>query len=207
MTPFYKLKSKSPRYLAILTVSLVVSCPVWTSCQDLKSSNPYPSNHAMEGNAMSLRLSSPSFEHEGMIPERYTCDGEDINPTLQIDGVPQGTQSFALIVDDPDAPKGTWDHWILWNLDPSIQEIPEGTKTPQGTLGTNDFKRLEYGGPCPPSGTHRYYFKLYALDQKLNLKEGATKEELETAMHGHVLDEAILMGRYARAKTPATSRN
>lgn len=152
---------------------------------------------------MALKLESPSFAEGGMIPRKYTCDGEDTSPELSWSGAPAGTRSFALVCDDPDAPAGTWVHWVLFNLPPEVNRLPEAVprepKLPGGGCqGKNDFRRLGYGGPCPPGGTHRYFFKLYALDSLLPLEPGITKRELEAAMKGHILAEAHLMGRYRR---------
>ncbi len=145
-----------------------------------------------------LKMTSSAFKDNGMIPKQYTCDGKDMNPSLSIEGVPPGVKSLALIVDDPDAPVGTWVHWVVWNIDPAVGEIREGT-VPQGAVqGMNDFKRTSYGGPCPPSGTHRYFFKLYALDTVLNVSTGATKAQLEQAMKGHVTAQAQIVGLYKR---------
>lgn len=145
-----------------------------------------------------LKIASSAFGHNERIPVKYTCDGADASPPISIEGVPETAKSLALIMDDPDAPRGTWVHWLVWNIDPKIKEIAEG-KVPSGaSLGMNDFRRLDYGGPCPPSGTHRYFFKLYALDTVLGLKQGAAKAELEKAMHGHVIAQAELIGLYSR---------
>jgi len=157
-----------------------------------------PEEPSPEPTIMNLTLSSTAFEHEGTIPSKYTCDGEDINPPLKIEGVPEGTQSLTLIVDDPDAPAGTWVHWILFGMSPEVTEIPENTVPESASEGVNSWDKHEYGGPCPPSGTHRYFFKLYALDTKLALAAGATKAELEQAMEGHILAETVLMGTYER---------
>jgi Raf kinase inhibitor-like YbhB/YbcL family protein len=142
-----------------------------------------------------MKISSNAFEHGGWIPVKYTCEGEDISPQLDIADVPDGTQSLALIVDDPDAPMGIWVHWVVYDI-PVIERIDENSVP--GMQGTNDFKRQDYGGPCPPSGTHRYYFKLYALDRKLELSPGITKDDLERIMAPHVLEETELMGRYRK---------
>ena len=145
-----------------------------------------------------MKLESPEFENNGFIPKKFTCDGEDINPGLIIEDIPEGTKRLALIVEDPDAPMGTWVHWIVFNI--HVTDIIEENSVP-GTQGTNDFRKLEYGGPCPPSGTHRYFFKLYALDEKLhNIEGGCKKKELEEAMEGHILATAELIGLYERAK-------
>lgn len=144
-----------------------------------------------------MKISSVAFKHNDMIPRKYTCQGDDVSPPLTIEGVPAGAQSLALIVDDPDAPMGTWVHWVVFNI-PVTDRIEENTVP--GKQGRNDFGRNDYGGPCPPSGTHRYFFKLYALDTNLDLKEGILKRDLEKAMEGHILDEDELMGLYKKTK-------
>lgn len=145
-----------------------------------------------------LKITSPAFVTNGYIPARYTCDGTNINPPLEIDNVPAEAKSLVLIVDDPDAPVGMWVHWVVWNIDPATREIAEDTVPRAAAQGKNDWKRNGYGGPCPPSGVHRYFFKLYALDTKLNLGAGTTKTSLEKAMHGHILANAELIGLYKR---------
>ena len=145
-----------------------------------------------------MKLTSPVFENNQLIPSKYACDGEDINPPLQISEVPEGAKSLVLIVDDPDAPMGTWDHWIVWNIDPDTGKIEEDS-VPEGAVeGLNDFRKHSYGGPCPPSGTHRYFFKLYALDTQLELDDSSRKKDVERAMKGHILDTAELIGLYQR---------
>jgi len=145
-----------------------------------------------------MELSSPAFASGGKIPASHTCDGDDMSPLLRITNVPDGTQALALVMDDPDAPMGTFDHWLVWNIPPDTTGIPEGTE-PEGVQGKTDFGKLGYGGPCPPSGTHTYRFKLYALDQQLDLPQGANKEQLSRAMEGHVLAQAVLKGNYSRS--------
>lgn len=153
----------------------------------------------MEAKDMStLKLSSSAFKHNDSIPSKYTCDGADVNPPLMIENAPLGAKSLALIVDDPDAPAGNWVHWVVWNIVPTTNEIKENT-VPSGALqGINDFRRHDYGGPCPPSGTHRYFFKLYALDMMLSLGPKANKAELERAMKGHIIAQGELIGLYRR---------
>jgi Raf kinase inhibitor-like YbhB/YbcL family protein len=151
-----------------------------------------------------MKLESTAFTANGMIPFLFTCDGQDISPELQWDAPPTGTQSLALIVDDPDAPSGIFVHWVLYDIPPETRQLPQSVTTTStlpggGTQGKNDFGKLGYGGPCPPSGIHRYFFKLYALDRELELKAGATKAQLEAAMDGHILAAAELIGRYARS--------
>ncbi len=155
---------------------------------------------------MTFQLTSKAFSYNAEIPRQYTCDGKDASPPLEWSDVPSKTRSFSLIGDDPDAPVGTWVHWVLYDLPASARSVPEGVAgeaaLPDGSRqGVNDFKRLGYGGPCPPPGpAHRYFFKLYALDATLDLKSGATKKDLEAAMKGHILAEAQLMGRYQRKR-------
>jgi len=142
-----------------------------------------------------MKLTSKEFKHNGLIPAKFSCQGEDINPELIIDAIPKEAQSLALIVDDPDAPMGMWVHWVVYDI-PVIPRIEENSIP--GKQGINDFGRKDYGGPCPPSGTHRYFFKIYALDEKLNLAEGINKQELEKAMQEHILDKAELIGLYKK---------
>jgi len=153
---------------------------------------------------MSLGVSSPAFAEGEPIPSRYTCDGENVSPPLAWRGVPDGAASMAVIVDDPDAPAGTWVHWVLYGLDPGLSELPEGVPTRPAVLGgarqgRNDFEDIGYGGPCPPGGQeHRYRFQVYALDAAPGLEPGATKADLLEAMEGHVLAEGRLTGTYRR---------
>ena len=160
-----------------------------------------------EEKAMELKIMSDAFEHEGEIPVKYTCEGEDVSPALRWEGVPEGARSLVLIVDDPDAPdpkapKMTWVHWVLVNLPADCGGLPEGVKEaalPGGTVvGVNDWKKAAYGGPCPPIGRHRYYHKLYALDVRLEGLRRPTKKDVVQAMEGHVLAEAVLMGTYIK---------
>ncbi|NUM73118.1 YbhB/YbcL family Raf kinase inhibitor-like protein [candidate division KSB1 bacterium] len=150
-----------------------------------------------------MELKSLVFDAGGSIPKKYTCDGPDLSPPLIWNTVPDRTQSLALICDDPDAPMGVWVHWVIFNLPADARELPEGVP-PQKMLpngakqGLNDFRRIGYGGPCPPSGEHRYFFKLFALDAKLDLEAGAKKADLLKAMEGHILSESKLMGKYRR---------
>ena len=152
---------------------------------------------------MPFELTGSAFAPGEPIPIAYTCDGDDISPPLEWTDPPAGTQSFALICDDPDAPVGTWVHWVLYNLPASTralsEAIPPEANLPDGSQhGENSWRRRDYGGPCPPSGTHRYFFKLYALDTALDLDAGAGKEQVLQAMEGHILAQAELMGVYAR---------
>jgi Raf kinase inhibitor-like YbhB/YbcL family protein len=152
---------------------------------------------------MELKVTSSAFKDGGMIPPKYTCDGEDISPALEWPSVPEQTRSLVLIADDPDAPRGTFVHWVLYNLPADTRKLPDSVK-PEETLansarqGTNDFGETGYNGPCPPGGTHRYFFKLYALDAPVNLPPGARKADLLQAMRGHILAEGQLVGKYKR---------
>lgn len=161
--------------------------------------NPSNNQSNMLNNTLSktLRLTSTAFEPNGLIPKKYTCDGSNFSPPLTISGVPPGAKSLALIMDDPDAPAGVWDHWIVYNLPAETRELGEGDPPP-GTLGLGTAQNSNYDGPCPPSGVHRYFFKLYALDTELFLPPGATKTEVEQAMKEHIIDQAELIGRYGR---------
>lgn len=147
-----------------------------------------------------MKITSSAFQESGNIPQKFSCVGSDVNPPLHFDGVPAGAKSLALIVDDPDAPSGLFTHWIVWNIDPKTNEIAENSVPQNAIQGTNDFGKTGYGGPCPPSGTHRYYFKIFALDQSLTLKAGAKRKEVEAAMRGHTIAQGELMGRYSHNK-------
>jgi Raf kinase inhibitor-like YbhB/YbcL family protein len=142
-----------------------------------------------------LKITSPKFENSGLIPSKYTCDGDDVNPPLTIEGLPKETESLVLIVDDPDCPVGTWDHWVVWNI-PTTEKIDENSVP--GIEGLNTFRRHSYDGPCPPSGTHRYFFKIYALDTKLDVDSNARKKDVEKRMEGHILAKGEIVGLYKR---------
>lgn len=152
---------------------------------------------------MKIELKSTAFHYGGMIPSKHTCDGTNLSPQLSWSNVPEGTESLAILCDDPDAPGGTWVHWVIFNIPANTKELAEGIHSYQShsngtTHGKNDFGRLGYGGPCPPGGTHRYFFKIYALDQVLLVKPGATKTDVENSMRGHILGQGELMGKYKR---------
>jgi Raf kinase inhibitor-like YbhB/YbcL family protein len=145
-----------------------------------------------------MKVSSPVFEENDTIPRKYTADDANINPPLHIEDVPSGAKSLALVVEDPDAPAGTFHHWVLFNMNPRTTDIKENSVPVIATQGRNDFGQLEYGGPKPPSGEHHYFFNIYALDTVLSLPRGAKSEELESEMKGHIVDQATLVGRYAK---------
>jgi len=145
-----------------------------------------------------LKISSSAFSQNGPIPANYTCDGSDVNPPLAFGNVPSFAETLALIVDDPDAPAGTWVHWVVWNIAAGTTGISENS-CPEGAVqGMTDFRKRGYGGPCPPRGTHRYFFKLYALDVSLSLDQNSTKAQLERAMQGHIVAQTELVGVYTR---------
>jgi Raf kinase inhibitor-like YbhB/YbcL family protein len=150
-----------------------------------------------------ITVSTEAFKEGGDIPAEYTCDGRDVSPSLSWKGIPENVKSIALIMDDPDAPVGTFVHWVLFNIPAGTPKLPKGIPRNQtlgdgSSQGMTDFGRVGYGGPCPPRGTHRYYFKVYALDTMLDLPPGATKKQLENAMKGHILATGELMGKYER---------
>jgi Raf kinase inhibitor-like YbhB/YbcL family protein len=193
--------------LCLLSCALLLFC----SCS-ARNRNPVGENrnspevvNANEppGEKMDMKLTSTAFQDGGMIPAKYSCDGANVSPPLDWSGAPQTTKSFALICDDPDAPGKAWVHWIVFDLPASRTSLPENVP-PQETIagggkqGMNDFKKIGYGGPCPPSGTHRYFFKIYALDAELKLDSRTTKDQLSQAMKDHVLAQGELMGRYKR---------
>jgi Raf kinase inhibitor-like YbhB/YbcL family protein len=173
------------------------------------SASATQSVHAKEEQAMTLKLTSSAFEHEGSIPRLHTCQGKDVSPPLAWSGVPENAKSLVLIVDDPDAPdpaapRMTWVHWVLYNIPPSSTGLPQGVspkELPEGTLeGMSDFQRTGYGGPCPPIGRHRYFQKLYALDTVLPNLNKPRKADVEKAMKGHVLEQAVLVGTYQKSQ-------
>ncbi|HNS99105.1 MAG TPA: YbhB/YbcL family Raf kinase inhibitor-like protein [Polyangiaceae bacterium] len=185
-------------------------CKTWilAAAMLLSACTPKPTTETMNTNAssqQSLQLSSSAFEPASSIPTRYTCEGEDLSPPLSWKGIPEGTQSLVLIVDDPDAPdpaapKMTWVHWILYDIPPSCESLAEGIRQlPAGTKqGINSWKKTGYGGPCPPIGNHRYFHKLYALDKTLASMETPDKDAVVAAMQGHILAQAVLMGTYQK---------
>jgi len=145
-----------------------------------------------------MKMTSPAFVHTKAIPSKYSCNGDDLNPPLSIEGVPLEAKSLALVMDDPDAPAGVWVHWVLWNIDPQTTRIDQGSVPAGARQGVNSWERTGYGGPCPPSGTHRYYFRLFALKERLELPSSATRKDLDRAMQGKILARCELLGLYAR---------
>lgn len=190
-------------FFGVLLLSLVGAIIFLTTGVRRPESEPQigPAREMQVGDKIKIeqmKLISSAFENNQSIPVEFTCDGANVNPPLSISGVPEGSKSLVLIVDDPDAPAGDWVHWTLWNIEPDTTEIKQGS-LPEGTTeGITDFGKPGYGGPCPPSGTHRYQFKLYALDTILSLGKNASKSDIESAMQGHILDQALLIGLYKR---------
>jgi len=183
------------RFVWFAMVSLLFFC----SCDEDEQAD----SGAVGDRRMEIKITSPAFEAGGMIPPKYTCDGANISPPLQWQGVPEGTKSLALINDDPDAPMGTWVHWVVFNVGAEVAALAEHIPTDKtlagGTMqGTNDFGKIGYGGPCPPRGAHRYFFRIYALDTRLDLEAGARKSSLLKAMEGHILAQGELVGKYER---------
>lgn len=192
VSPLTQARRAISRSLVIALLGLVV-----LSC------GPSP-DVAIPESAQTMQFESAAFDPNGMIPPIYTCDGDDISPPLSWDTPPAETQSLALIVDDPDAPLGTFVHWVVYNMSPDQRGLPEAvppdeTLSKGGFQGKNDFRNIGYGGPCPPSGTHRYFFKLYALDAQLDVPPGATKADVMNALNGHILAYTELVGQYSRS--------
>ena len=179
----------------IVLLSLVICIFLWPSGKFFAQE---------KGGTMPLQISSTAFTAGEAIPRKFACDGPDVSPQLKWNDPPANTQAFALIMDDPDAPSGTWVHWVLYDLPANARELSEGVAKQEqlssgARQGRNDFGKIGYGGPCPPPGKpHRYFFKLYALDAKLGLKAGATKADVERAMKGHILAQGELVGKYGR---------
>jgi Raf kinase inhibitor-like YbhB/YbcL family protein len=147
-----------------------------------------------------MKITTTAFQEGGNIPSKFTCDGADANPPLRFEEVPAEAKSLALIVDDPDAPGGLFTHWLLWNIHPKTTAVEENSAPSNGVQGKNDFGKSGYGGPCPPSGTHRYFFKIFALDRQLDLAAGSKRAQLDAQMRGHIMAQGELMGRYSRGR-------
>jgi Raf kinase inhibitor-like YbhB/YbcL family protein len=179
---------------------LLVSCSQGQAPKEVTPLSVSPSPKGGEGGvAAALEITSTAFSDQGEIPAKYTCDGDNTNPPLSVNSIPEGTQSLVLIVDDPDAPAGVWNHWIVWNISPTTLEIGENSVPAGAAGGINDFGNAAWDGPCPPSGSpHRYFFRVYTLDIRLDLETGASRGEVEKATEGHVLAQAQLVGRYGR---------
>jgi len=186
----------------IIMISALLACQGSGQAEKTEPDAKVDMNAAQEEIMPEIKVSSKAFIHEGMIPARYTCDGEDISPEIMWKNIPEKAKSLALICDDPDAPSKTWIHWVVYNIPACDTCLPADIKPQyEGFIqGENDWQRIGYGGPCPPGGVHRYFFKLYALDCELDLKKGATKSELLKAMEGHILAQGELMGKYQRQR-------
>ncbi|MGM5481745.1 MAG: YbhB/YbcL family Raf kinase inhibitor-like protein [Nanobdellota archaeon] len=183
--------------IALLIILSGCSSPVDTSSGDVLNESYDATSHGGESMA-SLTISSPAFGEQEHIPKKYSCKGDDINPELTFQDIPDGTESLVLIMDDPDAPGGTFDHWVLFDIPAATSSIKEDSVPDNATEGSNSFGNVGYGGPCPPSGTHRYQFKLYAVDTTIELPEGATKDDVLEAIDGHVLEDDMLTGLFSK---------
>lgn len=184
---------KKGLFMPLLIVLILIT---FTACQKTTTESLTLSDNLME-------LKSSAFGNQGTIPAKYTCDGENVSPPLNWSDTPEDAKSFTLICDDPDAPAGTWTHWILFNLPATATELPENVPATEtlangAKQGKNDFGKLGYGGPCPPSGTHQYSFRIYALDTELNLESGASKDQVVSAMESYILAQGELVGKYQR---------
>jgi len=194
---------QKPAFLKTLLTVLLAVLPLFICVAGLALVASNKTKNQKTEEIMSMTLSSPAFDAGQAIPLTYSCRGRDISPALEWSDPPAGTQSFALIMDDPDAPVGTWDHWVLYNIPASTRRLaeaipPEASLSDGSLHGKNSWGRLGYGGPCPPSGTHRYFFRLYALDTTLPLASGASKKQVLEAMKGHILGQAELMGTFSK---------
>lgn len=182
--------------ILLLTTVLIFSCVFLPGCGG--GNVPPLTDDRNAGEEKNMKLTSPVFNNGDYIPDKYTCDGENVNPPLEISGVPENAKSLVLIIDDPDAPAGDWVHWTVWNIPPDTRNISENS-VPFGVAeGLTDFGRPGYGGPCPPSGVHHYQFKLYALDILLNISASASKKDIEKAIDGCIISQTILVGIYKK---------
>jgi len=193
------------KFLIIAAIIIIAGVGAYFAFKDFgKKKTPQPSfenitaSPNQTNNNTNMQISSPAFQAQQNIPVKYTCDGQNINPPLTFENVPSQAQGLVLIVDDPDAPAGTWTHWTLWNIDPEIAGLDENSVPADAIQGKTSFGKPGWGGPCPPSGTHRYFFKLFALDSTIDLSADAQVGDLQKAMQGHVVDSTELMGFYSR---------
>lgn len=194
--------TKGNRLELILVGVILVGAGIWAYFNTPQDISPntvdLPDQQTVMAKTEGFRLESSAFANDGMIPTTYTCDGPNISPPFTISEVPAEVKSMALIMDDPDATNGTFSHWVLWDLDPAKNEFPEDAIPEKVTEGTNGAGTIGYRGPCPPAGTHRYFFKLYALDTDVGLDSQATAGAVMKAIEGHIVGEATLVGRYSR---------
>lgn len=194
------MKLKFLLVFAIIVIAVVVSLVFFLTFQKRPKQEVGIEPTPKATSISKMKLASSAFSENQMIPQKYTCDGDNLSPPLTISEIPENTQSLVLIMDDPDAPSRTFVHWTMWNIDPSTREIPERSVPSGAVQGLTDFGSKGYGGPCPPSGTHRYIFKLYALDEKLSLSENSHREDVEREMADHVLDFTQFIGLYSRER-------
>ncbi len=193
------MNRKCFQIIALLLVSTLI-----TGCQNNQNTanliNEVTENKTLSNNETKMKLTSPNFENNGYLPPEFTCDGQEMSPELHIADIPHGTKSLALIMDDPDAENGTWTHWLIWNIPKDTTVIPKNIGPGFATQGNNSWPKAEYGGPCPPLGTHRYFFRLFALSGELDLPSGATRAELEKAMESKIINQDHLQGIYKKSK-------
>lgn len=182
------------KILFLIAAMVAIGGGIYLVHQSQKTGN----NYSTTMNKSAMKIESSALKNNGEIPVKYACDGENVNPPLIFSGIPKSAESLALIIDDPDAPLGTWTHWIVWNIDPAAPGINENSIPVGAVEGTTSFGKVGYGGPCPPSGIHHYAFKLYALDIKLDLPPEADKSKFEKATEGHILAQNELMGTYGK---------
>lgn len=180
-------------FLLVFFLGCLLSIP-----KKINNSKKKPALKTKEAGLKNMINIKSVFENNQTIPTQYTCDGENINPPLTISNIPQNTKSLVLIIDDPDAPSGIWNHWLVWNISPQTSQIEKDSTPKDATVGTNDFGNTNYDGPCPPSGAHRYFFKIFALDTILNLPSSAKRNELDNAIKNHILDKGEVIGIYTR---------
>ena len=194
--PYMNRKGRYSFLIFLLAGMLLISGCIQNK-NEINTSKESPDTGKGDENVdiQNIKVFSSAFEANRTIPRKYTCDGENINPPLEFEGIPEEAESLVLILDDPDAPMKTFTHWIVWNIEP-VAKIEEDSIP--GVEGINDFRKIGYGGPCPPSGAHRYFFRVYALNRQLELKAGAGRKELESEMIGHIIAEGELMGKYSR---------
>ena len=190
------MKRKNLTIILIVILLLVVFYFLFSNISNKRTRSAEP--ETLQEGGVEMKITSSEFLNNEKIPSKYTCDGENINPQLSIYGVPGDAKSIVLIVDDPDAPGGDWVHWLIWNIPPETKEILENNVPENAVVGKNDFGNNNYGGPCPPSGTHHYHFKVYALDKILELPDSSRKSELLKEIQGHVIDKTELIGVYSR---------
>jgi Raf kinase inhibitor-like YbhB/YbcL family protein len=189
------------KYLFVVIILFIIIGGGWLVKRSKKVPvNNQPAQITPKKEIKNMKISSPAFKNNEDLPSKYTCDGENVNPSLEFGEIPEGAKSLALIVDDPDATNGDWTHWLLWNMSQQRLSIAENSAPKEATQGITDFGNRGYGGPCPPSGKHRYFFKLFALDEELKISSFSTKKDLLEAMNSHIIGQAEMVGMYEKNK-------